>query len=88
MKLNLLFGFLYWGPPANPGKMRFHTGTLSRKSGTYPRLVQKHFATHEIIGLYGFQIGKSFIGRVSLGQWGMEYSGWEPHQALKGGDNG
>ncbi len=82
-KLNLLGVTLYWGEPANPGKMKFHTGTLLKKPEASPRMEQKHFATHEIIGLYGVQIGKSFIGRIALGQWGMEYSEWAPRQALK-----
>lgn len=74
----LVFGVgFYWGKPANPGKMRFHTGTLCSKIVDGERSEQKHFAKHEIIGLYGCQIGKSFIGRIALGQWGVERSGWE-----------
>lgn len=60
---------LFWGPPDNPGMMRFHTGTLMRKDNSEGT---KHYTTHEIIGLYGVQVGKSFFGRVALGQWGME----------------
>ena len=76
-KFKLFGAVLYWGEPANPGKMKFHTGTMFKKPEASSRLQQHHYATHEIIGLYGFQIGKSFIGRIALGQWGMEYSGWE-----------
>ncbi|WP_138144646.1 hypothetical protein [Brucella sp. 10RB9215] len=50
---------------------------MLKKPEASPQLEQKHFATHEIVGLYGIQIGKSFIGRIALGRWGMEHSQWE-----------
>jgi hypothetical protein len=72
---------LYWGAPANPGQMKFHTGTLLSKPTGQPRMAVKQFVTHRVLGLFGLQIGKSFIGRISLGEWGGESSQpepWEP----------
>lgn len=63
---------LFWGKPANPGEMRFHISTLLTKDGKHDR---KHFNRHEITGLFGIQIGQSFIGRVRIGQWGFSNVG-------------
>lgn len=70
----------FWGAPRNTGDMRFHTGTLLSKPHAQPVRTQKHYSKHEIIGLYGVQIGKSFVGRIALGQWGFEYSAWAEKQ--------
>lgn len=63
---------LFWGKPANPGELRFHTSTLLTKDGQQGKL---HFNRHEISGLYGVQVGKSFIGIIRVGQWGFSNVG-------------
>ncbi|MBP0440638.1 hypothetical protein [Tianweitania sediminis] len=70
---------LFWGAPANPGQMRFHTGTLlSKPIGETRRMARKHFATNEITALYGLQVGKSFVGRIAMGRRGFENGAYEP----------
>lgn len=51
MKRSLFGVFRYWGGPANPGKMKFYTWTMLKKPEASPQLEQKHFSTHEIVGL-------------------------------------
>lgn len=63
---------LFWGAPANPGELRFHISTLLTKDG---RADKFHYNRHEIAGLYGLQIGKSFIGIIRVGQWGFSNVG-------------
>lgn len=62
----------FWGAPANPGEMRFHVSTLLTKDGRADRL---HFNRHEISGLYGIQIGNSFIGCIRVRRWGFSNIG-------------
>lgn len=72
---------LFWGAPPNPGEMKFHTGTSYSTPPGQPRMERRQFTTHRILGLFGLQIGKSFFGRVALGEWGREDSApepWEP----------
>lgn len=66
----------FWGPPSNPGQMRFYTGSLLTKPKAGPRQQQRQHATHEITGLYGAQVGKSFLGRIKLGEWSVERDAW------------
>lgn len=73
----------FWGAPANPGEMRFHTGTLLTKDGGEGR---KHFNRHEIVGLYGVQIGRSFVGLVRVGRWGFSTVGDASRAALEKGE--
>lgn len=60
---------LHWGSPANPGELRFHTGTLSSKSEPEGR---KYYNRHEVTALYGFSGFGVFIGVIQLGKYGSE----------------
>lgn len=64
---------LFWGSPAHPGELRFHTATLLSKGGE-PTEVQ-HFNRHEISALYGMQVCNMFIGVIKVGRWGFSNVG-------------